>query len=173
VRVLPDPANEAFKAMKVRIHRGAKEIGGTCIEVEAAGQRIVLDVGLPLEAEADEALLPKVRGFREPDASLLGVVISHPHQDHYGLAQYLRPGIPILIGEAAARILHAARPFTRSGVAFEHIVPLQDHKTIALGPFAVTPYLVDHSGYDAYALLVEAEGRRLFYSGDLENRRRS
>jgi len=152
--------------MRVCIHRGASEIGGSCVEVEASSQRIVLDVGLPLEAEADEALLPKVRGFREPDAGLLGVVISHPHQDHYGLAQYLRPGIPILIGKAAARILQAARPFARSGVAFEHIVPLQDRKTITLGPFAVTPYLVDHSAYDAYALLVEADGRRLFYTGD-------
>lgn len=31
----------------------------------------------------------------------------------------------------------------------------------------MTPYLVDHSAFDAYALLLEAGGRRLFYSGDL------
>src|SRR3989338_10076727 len=80
--------------MRVCIHRGAREIGGSCVEVEASGQRIVLDGGLPLEAEADEALLPKVRGFREPDAQLLAVVISHTHQDHYGLARYLRPDLP-------------------------------------------------------------------------------
>ncbi|KAI5913051.1 hypothetical protein PA01_06105 [Azoarcus sp. PA01] len=36
----------------------------------------------------------------------------------------------------------------------------------SLGPFRITPYLVDHSAYDAYALLVEAGGKRLFYSGD-------
>jgi ribonuclease J len=30
----------------------------------------------------------------------------------------------------------------------------------------LTPFLVDHSAYDAYALLVEADGQRLFYSGD-------
>ncbi|HEX9871745.1 MAG TPA: MBL fold metallo-hydrolase [Candidatus Tectomicrobia bacterium] len=161
------PVPMSNTGMRVCIHRGAHEIGGSCVEVEAAGQRIVLDVGLPLGAEADVALLPKVRGFREPDASLLGVVISHPHQDHYGLAQYLRPEIPVLIGEAAARILQAARPFARSGVAFEHIIPLQDRKTITLGPFEITPYLVDHSAYDSYALLVEADGRRLFYTGDL------
>ena len=35
-----------------------------------------------------------------------------------------------------------------------------------LGPFTITPYLVDHSAFDAYSLLVEAAGRRLFYSGD-------
>jgi hypothetical protein len=29
------------------------------------------------------------------------------------------------------------------------------------------PHLVDHSGFDAYALEIEADERRLFYSGDL------
>ena len=49
--------------MRLRIHRGAKEIGGTCIEVEAEGQRFALDVGLPLDGrdEAQEQLLPEVR----------------------------------------------------------------------------------------------------------------
>src|SRR6202012_4717140 len=35
------------------------------------------------------------------------------------------------------------------------------------GPFTITPHLVDHSGFDAYALEIEAGGKRLFYSGDL------
>lgn len=39
--------------MRVRIHRGTREIGGTCIEVEAQGKRIALDVGLPLDAPED------------------------------------------------------------------------------------------------------------------------
>ena len=68
--------------MKLRIHRGTKEIGGTCIEVEAQGARIALGAGLPLDApddeDAHERLLPAVLGFRERDDSLLGVLISHP-----------------------------------------------------------------------------------------------
>ena len=36
-----------------------------------------------------------------------------------------------------------------------------------IGPLRVTPWLVDHSGYDAYSLLIEAGGRRLLYSGDI------
>ena len=55
--------------MRLRIHRGTKEIGGTCIEVEAKGMRLVLDVGLPLDAPDDVGararLLPKISGFRE------------------------------------------------------------------------------------------------------------
>jgi ribonuclease J len=44
---------------------------------------------------------------------------------------------------------------------------LEDRKTVRLGPFAITPFLVDHSAYDAYAMLIEAGGRRLFYSADI------
>ena len=67
--------------MKVCIHRGTKEIGGTCVEIESHGKRIVLDVGLPLNvADPDQLPLPPVKGFDQPDPDLLGVVISHPHQ---------------------------------------------------------------------------------------------
>ena len=154
--------------MRIRIHRGTKEIGGTCIEIESAGKRIALDVGLPLDAPEDghERLLPAVPGFREADDSLLGVLISHPHQDHYGLARYLRPEVPVYIGEAAHRILRAASKYVPNGHAFTDPRFIADRTPLDIGPFRVTPYLVDHSAFDAHGLLVEADGRRVYYSGD-------
>jgi len=137
--------------------------------LEAEGKRIVLDVGLPLDASEysdEQSLLPKVSGFKEPDESLLAVVISHPHQDHYGLSKYLRDDLPIIIGEAAHNILKASLYFSPSGVSFENIIHLRDRELTNIGPFEITPYLVDHSAYDAYALLIEAGGKRLYYSGD-------
>ena len=55
--------------MNVRILRDTKEIGGTCIELEAAGKRVALDVGLPLNAgdREHERLLPAVSGCRDRD----------------------------------------------------------------------------------------------------------
>src|SRR5512135_684219 len=104
--------------MRVCIHRGTRQIGGTCVELEAQGQRLVLEVGLPLDTPETEALLPPVPGFREKDETLIGVVISHPHQDHYGLAKYLRLDLPIFIGAAASRILDAAANFMPAGITF-------------------------------------------------------
>ena len=155
--------------MQVIIHRGAKEIGGTCVEVEAQGKRLVLDIGQPLDCPDPEwATLPAVPGFRNADPSLLGVVLSHPHLDHYGLSHRLQKTTPLLMGAAAQRILTAAAAFTPSKWREpEHVIHLQHRHRLRLGPFTVTPYLVDHSAYDAYAILVEADGRRLFYTGDL------
>ena len=155
--------------MRICIHRGTREIGGTCIEVEAQGQRIALDVGLPLDAPDDEPhenLLPPVSGFAEADDTLLAVHISHPHVDHYGLARHIRAGVPIYIGEAAHRIMQAASAYVPNGHAFANPRFLANDTPVEIGPFRVTPRLVDHSAFDAYSLLVEADGKRVFYSGD-------
>ena len=155
--------------MRICIHRGTQEIGGTCIEMEAQGRRIVLDLGLPLDApdrEAHEDLLPPVPGFTEPDDSLLGLLISHPHMDHYGLAPRVRPELPVYIGEDAHGIMKAASAYVPGGHSFADPRFFRNRIPVEIGPFRVTPYLVDHSAFDAYALLVEADGKRVYYSGD-------
>ncbi len=148
--------------MKVRIHRGTKQIGGTCVEVEQAGHRIALDFGLPLDGDAQDCnLVPKLN-LSDLDA----VVVSHPHIDHYGLLHHLPENTPIAMGEAARRIVSAAVPFTGQPLPPLAGPSLVSGRPIDLGVFRITPYLVDHSAFDAYSLLIEAEGKRLFYSGD-------
>jgi len=154
--------------MKICIHRGSKEIGGSCVELESQGQRLLLDLGLPLDAEKNDIkYLPEVTGLDGKDPSFLGILISHPHVDHFGLLAHISPDIPVGMGPAARRILKAASPFMpgkwpapETGWDYDSGVPL------GIGPFTITPYLVDHSAYDAYALLIETDGKRLFYSGD-------
>jgi len=165
-----DAARDAFS---VCVHRGTQQIGGTCVELSCRGARILLDLGLPLDAgETDPAtLLPPIPGLHAPDPSLLALVLSHGHADHWGLAPHAETGLPIVTGAATRRILRAAAAFVPRqlplGTESEGMPELEDRKTIQLGPFAVTPFLVDHSAFDAFALLIEANGRRLFYSGDI------
>jgi ribonuclease J len=160
--------NRQNSVMRVCIHRGAKQIGGTCVEIEASGSRIIVDLCLPLDAvEADLALVPQISGLREHDPSLLAIVLSHGHRDHWGLVPKVRPDIPIVMGQAAERIMRAAANFVPDAFAPKAWKYLESGKPLQIGPFAITPHLVDHSAFDAYALEIEAGGRRLFYSGDL------
>jgi len=156
--------------MKVRIHRGTQEIGGTVVELEAEGQRLLLDCGLPLDAVPEApVLLPEVPGLAAPDASLLGVVLSHGHRDHWGLLGHAAGTPPVFMGAGTQRILAAASFFIRDVPALKVGAHLRDGCPLPLGPFTITPHLVDHSAFDAYALTVEAGGRRLFYSGDIRS----
>src|SRR3954454_2446890 len=155
--------------MSVRIHRGAREIGGTCIEVESQGRRIVLDAGMPLTTTPPARdLLPDVAGmWARGDGSLLALLLSHTHPDHHGLADLVDSGVPTYLGSRAERMRQEASffmpwwPRVRVAGSLEHGRPLH------LGPFTVTPWRVDHSAEDAYAFQVEACGRTLVYSGGL------
>jgi len=153
--------------MRCRIHRGCHEIGGNCIEIESQGKRIVLDIGLPLKNESN-ATLPEIRGLTSPDDSLLGIFISHPHPDHYGLLKRITEPVPVYMGEAARKIIEVSSFFTPLPT-LGNFKPqlLRDGEPIVRGPFTVTPISIDHSAHDSYCLLVEADGKRVLYSGDL------
>jgi ribonuclease J len=155
--------------MRVCIHRGSQQIGGSCVELESQGKRLIVDLGLPLDSETNDSkyLLP-IAGLQGGDSSLLGVLISHAHLDHFGLLQHISPSIPIGVGPAARRIVKAASQFIsdRSWTIADGW-DYESGKPLKIGPFCVTPFLVDHAAFDAYAFVIEADGRRLFYSGDL------
>lgn len=154
--------------MRYRIHRAATEIGGNCVEVESLGKSILLDLGLPLTGSTDpSSLLPNVAGLQgTADPSLLGIVLSHPHQDHYGLLAQARADLPVYLGREAIVMLRAAEVFTRASAIPQHLTAYSSGLPFTVGPFRITPYLVDHSAFDAHALLIEAGGSRLFYTGD-------
>lgn len=159
--------------MRCRIHRGCHEIGGNCVEVESQGKRIVLDIGLPLKNES-EACVPDISGLTSADDSLLGIFISHPHPDHYGLLEKVTHPVPVYMGEASRRIIDVSAFFTPLP-SMGRIEPhgLTNQQSIHVGPFRVTPYRIDHSAYDSCCLLIEADGKRLFYSGDIRGHGRN
>jgi ribonuclease J len=154
--------------MRVRIHRGASEIGGGCVEVFDGGSRLVLDVGLPLDAPLEGSVaLPGVAGFDGDLQGLAGVVLSHGHPDHWGLVGRLDPSVRLYVGEVTARILAEAAFFAPTGAELQSSGFLRDGQPLRLGEFTVSPHRVDHSAADAYAIEVEADGKRLLYSGDV------
>ena len=117
--------------MNLTIHRGTNEIGGTCIELQSEESRILLDFGMPLVNKlgnsfdftpykklsktelVNQGILPDVQTAYSEKSEIDGVIISHPHADHYGLMQYLNKDIPIWLGEATHRILELNNIFLR------------------------------------------------------------
>ncbi len=146
--------------MKIRIYRGTQEIGGTCVELTADNGKILwMDLGLPLSDKN-----PNVDYVTNKVDALL---VSHPHQDHFGLMERIETQVPIYIGQVSLDLINATKIFrglTLSAGNFKTISSWQDF-TIA-ETFHVTPFLVDHSSPEAFAFLIEADGKRIFYSGD-------
>lgn len=144
--------------MNVIVHRGAHEIGGTCIQLSTANTNILLDLGLPLKEGGKIIDIASLK----PDA----VLISHPHQDHYGFIDALLPEIPVYIGKLGKNLIEATRVMLGKPPHANKFEYFKSWQSFVVGDFTITPYLVDHSAVDAYAFLIEAEGKKIFYSGD-------
>ena len=147
--------------MKVAILKGSHEIGGNCIQLSSGKTILLLDAGLPLSADSQPVDLSRL--------IVDALLVSHPHQDHFGLMASLPPGTPVYIGRLARSLIDATQVFLgrdRYALDFHEFSAWQP---FTIGAFTITPYLVDHSATDAYAFLIEAEGKRLFYSGDLRS----
>jgi len=147
--------------MKVTVHKGSHEIGGTCIQLSSGKTSLLLDAGLPLSADSQPVDFSRL--------TVDALLVSHPHQDHFGLMASLPPDTPVYIGKLARSLIDATHVFLGKD---RYALDFHDFKAwqpFTIGDFTITPYLVDHSATDAYAFLIEAEGKRLFYSGDLRS----
>ena len=144
--------------MQLIIHRGTREIGGTVIEVKTAQTKLLLDVGQPLNKNSKHIDVAALK----PDA----VLISHPHQDHFGLIDQLDSSVPVYLGELGKNLIFAARKFLDRELPQNNFYHFKKRQSFSIGDLNITPYLVDHSAVDSYAFLIEAEGKRIFYSGD-------
>jgi len=150
-------------AVTLTVHRGTRQIGGNCVEVRApGGERLVLDVGRPLDASSDATgLLPETLDRTQPAT----VLISHPHQDHWGLLSEVPAEWPVHCGEATAKLMRLTAG-VKDGCIERAFIPWTNGLPVGIGPFAVTPLLTDHSAFDAHMLLIEVAGKRILYSGD-------
>ncbi len=171
--------------MQLIIHRGTHEIGGTCVEITTNKTRILVDFGIPLvmaerkpfdaktlqnrsisdlRAKGD---LPDIKGlYREDVRSINAILLSHSHLDHYGLLDYVHPDIPIYMSRGADILIKVSSIFTPFKIDLPKVNALTPKQNVIIGDLKITPYLVDHSAFDALAFLIEGEGKRIFYSGD-------
>lgn len=148
--------------MKIKIHRGQNQIGGNVIEIATEHTRILLDVGQELDENAPPC--PEITALLE-SGNFDAVFLSHYHLDHLGLAYSLDKRIPLYMGEACCRIVQAMdQRMGRASIAPTGF--LEHDKPIQIGDITVTPYLCDHSAFDSYMLLCDADGERVLYTGD-------
>jgi ribonuclease J len=77
--------------------------------------------------------------------------------------------VPVYLGEGTKRLIEVTTLFTKSKTHLKRPVTFSWPGQFSVGSVNVVPHLVDHSSFGSFAFEIEAEGKRLFYSGDFRD----
>ena len=152
--------------MEINIIRGQNQIGGSIIEISSKSTKIILDIGSNLEDK--EIVVPEIDGLFKGEAKYDGVLISHYHSDHVGLATRILPDIPIYMGEKSYEIHKVSNEYMEKEYLKEPKT-FKAEEEFFIGDIKITPYLCDHSAFDAYMFLLDYEGKKILYTGDFRS----
>lgn len=159
--------------MQIKIYRGTHQIGGCVTEIKTATARVVIDMGeeLPYAGYMSQQQL-EIDGVTKGIPDCNAVLITHYHGDHVGMFEKVLPNIPIYIGKAAKQIYSVVQNVLKNKLNKgnpEKVNTFKEFiigKPLYFGDIKVTPYTIDHSAFDAYMVLIEAEGTRVLHTGD-------
>src|SRR3954463_5978345 len=149
---------------------GSGEIGMNVNLYGCEGKWVMVDLGLTFadpNYPGVELILPDLAFIEENRADLLGIVLTHGHEDHIGAIPYLANdlGVPLY-----------ATPFTAGLIAGkleeEGLLDRMKLHTIELGgdfrlgPFGLRYVPLAHSIPEGNALLIDTPHGRIFHTGD-------
>lgn len=176
-------------AIRVTPLGAGKHVGRSCILLELAGCRILIDCGV--HNGSRDAHYPELHALIADGRTITEVidvvVISHFHLDHIGALPYLtevlgyrgpvlmthptRAIAPVLLQDhlfvSARGVLKGLARFTAADVApcFARATCMQLQERIVVKGLAITPYYAGHV-LGAAMLLLEFRGRSALYTGD-------
>ena len=152
--------------MEINIIRGQNQIGGSIIEISSKNAKIILDIGSNLDDK--KIIVPEIEGLFKGESKYDGVLISHYHGDHIGLATKILPEISIYMGEKSYEIHKVSNEY----IGKEYLKEPKTFKTeeeFLIGDIKIIPYLCDHSAFDSYMFLLDCEGKKILYTGDFRS----
>ena len=155
--------------MNIIIHRGTHQIGGSAIEISTKSTRIILDFGNELSLdEKYTSINLDINGVTRGIPDCDGIVISHYHMDHLGQLTSALPEIPLYMGELSKEIAIISVEYQDKDLYLRLLGAntFRGGEAFTIGNIHIRPLVIDHSAADSYMFVIEAEGKRVLYTGD-------
>lgn len=153
--------------MKVRILKGTNQIGGVYTEITSKEAKIIIDFGNDLDSVTR---LENIEGLTIGKPSYDGVIITHNHQDHMGRIDDILEEVPVYMSDISRKIFETVFCFSKNkGKIRRKTINIEEGKTFTIKDINITPYIVDHSAYNSFMILIEADGQRILHTGDFRN----
>jgi ribonuclease J len=149
---------------------GSDEIGMNVNLYGCDGKWVMVDLGLTFansEYPGVELVLPDLQFIEERKKDLLGIVLTHGHEDHIGAVPYLAAelGVPLYATPFTATLI--AGKLEEEGLTDEvelNIIPMGG--SFSMGPFGFRLMPLAHSILEMSAVVIDTPYGRVFHTGD-------
>ena len=150
---------------------GLTEIGRNMTVFEYKSKLLIVDCGVLFPEDNQpgiDLILPDFSYIRDRLADVIGIFLTHGHEDHIGAVPYLlrERGDIAIYGSALTLALitaklkeHRITPLTRE---------VKEGGTEDIGPFTLEFVAVNHSIPDALAVVINTEAGRVLATGDFK-----
>src|SRR3954469_20218063 len=168
---IKEPAKLAPGTLRVVPIGGLGEIGRNMTSYEYEGKILVVDAGVLFPEEHQpgvDLILPDFAPIRSRLDDIVGVVLTHGHEDHIGAVPYLlrlRNDIP-LIGSTLTLALIEAK--LKEHRITPYSLTVSEGQSEQLGPFDLEFVAVNHSIPDALAVAIKTKAGTVLHTGDFK-----
>ena len=166
--------NEVKAKVRITPLGGLGEIGGNMMVMETDNEAILIDVGMSFpdeEMHGVDILVPDFSYVREIKNKIVGVIITHAHEDHIG-------AVPYLFKEMQFPLYGTALPLAMIGNKFDehhlkefrrYFRPIEKRTVYKIGnDFEIEWMHMTHSIIDASSIAVTTEAGTVIHTGDFK-----
>lgn len=150
---------------------GLGEVGKNMLVVEYGESILLIDAGLMFPEEemlGIDLVLPDFSYVVERAHKVVGVILTHGHEDHTGALPYLlrEMKVPVYGTKLTLGLVQGKLAEHRIGkVKFKEIAP---GKALQIGPFRLEFIWVSHSIPDGVAVVIDTPVGRIIHTGDFK-----
>ena len=151
---------------------GIGHIGKNMTAFEQDGEILILDCGIMFPDEEQpgiDVILPDMTYIYENHERIVGVILTHGHEDHIGALPYLLERMPLKVWGTRLTLGLVQAKFEefeiKEGSEFNEI---EQHDHIKIGSFEIEPIRVNHSIPDAVGYAIRTKQGIIIHSGDFK-----
>lgn len=159
------------KTLRIIPLGGVGEIGKNMTAFEYDDAILVVDAGMMFPEShmlGVDLVIPDITYLLENREKVLGIIITHGHEDHIGALPYILPrlNVPLYATKLTAGLIQVKLKFNKVRDATINVI--QERDTFELGPFKVETFHVSHSIPDGIGMAISTPLGTIVHSGDFK-----
>ncbi|MGL4209432.1 MAG: ribonuclease J [Candidatus Adiutrix sp.] len=150
---------------------GVGEIGLNCMALEYDNQILVIDAGLMFPDDTMpgvDLVIPDFSYLTERAEQVLGLILTHGHEDHIGASGFLMRDIKAPIYGTRLTLALAQERLKEAHIAPPKTVEIVPRQKVTLGPFDLEFIRVNHSIIDGVAVAINTPVGTIIHTGDFK-----